>query len=76
MFSNLITDAIWQRRSRRYPADQVVNAFDTPAVIASITPPSQAPADAVRAAWLAAEAHQAVPMLGEDVVYQEPFWDE
>src|SRR5207249_7786227 len=32
MFSNLITDAIWQRRSRRYPADQVVNAFDTPAV--------------------------------------------
>ena len=73
MFANPVTEAIWRRRSRWCPPDQVANAFDTAAVV---TPPSQAPADAVKAAWKPVQAGQAIPMVGEVVGYVQPFCDE
>lgn len=58
----------WRERDRSCPLDQVANAKDS---TVDLTPVSQAPADAVKAAWASLLPGQTVPMIGERV-YAEP----
>lgn len=58
-------------RSRRGERRLTVNADDTWAS-PFLQPVSNAPADAVRAAWAPVLSGQAIPMIGEEVGYGEP----
>lgn len=64
--------AVAARLSSPCPPDQVANAPDSNV---DLTPVSEAPADAVKAAWAALIPGQAVPMIGERVD-AEPCYDE
>ncbi len=46
--------------------EQIANADDD---FADLTPASEAPADAVKAAWLPLQAGQTIPLIGEDRRY-------
>lgn len=56
--------ARYLERRRDACVDQVANRPDA---LADLTPASQAPAEAVRAAWAPTVPGQAVPMIGERV---------
>lgn len=60
--------AAYLQRRRLEPVDQVANRPDDKA---DLTPVSEAPADAVKAAWKPVEPGQTIPMVGEQV-YAEP----
>jgi hypothetical protein len=60
--------AAYLQRRRLDPVDQVANRPDK---FADLTPVSEAPAEAVRAAWKPVERGQTIPMVGEQV-YAEP----
>lgn len=61
--------AAYLQRRRLEPVDQVANRPD--AKVTNLTPASEAPADAVKAAWKPVEPGQTIPMVGEQV-YAEP----
>ena len=61
--------AAYLQRRRLEPVDQVANRPD--ALVTNLTPASQVPADAVKAAWKPVEPGQKIPMVGEQV-YAEP----
>lgn len=52
----------WRGRDGR-PKEQVANAWNS---YVDLTPASDAPADAVEAAWLPMQAGQEIPLIGED----------
>jgi len=52
----------WRGRDWR-PKEQVANAWDS---AIDLTPVSDAPADAVKAAWLPMQAGQDIPLIGRE----------
>lgn len=60
--------AAYLQRRRLEPVDQVANGPDAKM---NLKPVSEAPADAVKAAWKPVEPGQKIPMVGEQV-YAEP----
>lgn len=52
----------WRGRDLE-PKDQVANALDS---FVDLTPVSEAPADAVKAAWAPLLPGQEIPLIGED----------
>jgi hypothetical protein len=62
----------WQGRDL-CPVDQVGNAKDS---TVNLSPASDAPAQAVKAAWAPLLSGQAIPLIGEEVGYVEPCDDE
>lgn len=56
----------WRGRLER--KEQVANACDS---YIDLTPASEAPAEAVKAAWLPLQTGQPIPLIGEDRGYRE-----
>lgn len=68
--------ALARKRRRMHPPDQVGNAFDTPAALASVTPPSEVPAQQVHSDWDPLREGQDVPLIGERTVCPDDLWDD
>ena len=62
----------WRGRDYR-PKEQVANAWDS---MVDLTPPSEGPADAVKAAWAPLLSGQTIPLIGENDGGQQPEKDD